>query len=556
MLPASVKLYVGNTEFTSMLDVEADVVLEKEMNGGFKSLSFETDAYQAQQAIRLGQKVVLWDTTWSKGAFIGQVASVKMQGPCMQVACGRPTRNQRFQDTQIYREGSPLTNAVLHALGQISQVYQGTVEDSGIQLVEDSPEFALQTFEDVVQWAGTQSNSFATPLIWEVESGIGSPLPLMNMRYLDGGPRWVAKVPIDQLEQSFDIESQANRVCIAWGNREQYQHSPLSGIINYQVIPVIVDKTMDASIRVSTPGGIRDLADAYLARYFAQLIDSNGTITLDCDNELTALPPLFSAMQEVVPLWLFIPGWVVRVQPTDTQAPNPYNNMNKLAVSSSYSFKEGVLRIATGQAGGFSKAVQLLESYAVNRLYQAQVYGELRFAVPNSDELPVYGPEFTTTPPSFRNGVPTFVITATGEVLPYDGVVHPNLLKDEGLEMNLAFGATGTVPAFKPSIKSIPGVYSTYDIIVSSAAAGFQTPSTAPVIKLYKNPVNTTTLTPIQTLTLSISRTTGTLTFPVTFAQGDRLFVELTTAGTETGLLISIALHGVKSFPAINVVHT
>lgn len=556
MLPAGVRLYVGNTEFTSMLDVEADVVLEKEMNGGFKSLSFECDTYAAQSAIRLGQKVVLWDTTWSKGAFIGQVASLKMQGPCMQVVCGRPTRNQRFQDTQVYGEGQPLTTCVLHALGQISQVYQGSVPDSGIQLVEDSPEFALQTFEDVMQWAGTQSSSFATPLIWEVESAIGSQLPVCNMRYLDGGPRWVAKIPIDQLEQSFDIESQANRVAIAWGNREQYQHSPLSGILNYQVVPVIVDKTMDASIRVSTPGGVRDLADAYLARYFAQLIDSNGTIEISCDDELVALPPLFGVTQTVVPLWLFMPGWVVRCQLTDTQAPAPYNDMNKLAVGSSYSFKEGVLRISTGQAGGFSKAVQLLESYAVNRLYQAQVFGELRFAVPNSDELPVYGPEFTTTPPSFRNGVPTFVITATGEVLPYDGVVHPNLLKDEGLEMNVAFGATGTVPSWKPNIKTIPGLYKTYDIVLTSAANAFQTPGTAPVIELYKNPVNTTTLTPIQTLTLSLSRNTGTFTFPVTFAQGDRLFVNLTTAGVETGLIINVALHGPKSFPAINVVHT
>lgn len=555
MLPAGVKLYVGNTEFTSMLDVEADVVLEKEMNGGFKSLSFETDTYAAQSAIRLGQKVVLWDTTWSKGAFIGQVASVKMQGPCMQVTAGRPTRNQRFQETQVYSEGQPLTTCVLHALGQISQVYQGTVEDSGIQLVENSPEFALQTFEDVMQWAVTQSNSFLTPLIWEVESAIGSQLPLINMRYLDGGPRWVAKIPIDQLEQSFDIESQANRVAIAWGNREQYQLAPLGGIVSYQVIPVIVDKTMDASTRVSTPGRARDLADAYLAKYYAQLIDSNGQITLDCDNELMALPPLFGVTQTVVPLWLFMPGWVVRVQPTDLMTSTaPYNNLNKLAVGSSYSFKEGVLRISTGQAGGFAREVELLESYAINRLYQAQVYGELRYAVPNSDELPVYGPEFTTTPPSFRNGIPTFVITSTGEVLPYDGVVHPNLLKDEGLEMNIA--VSGTSLGFKPSVKTIPGVYSTYDITLSSTANGFQTPSTAPVIELYHNPVGTTTLTQIGAdLTLSASRNTGTFAPTITFAQGDRLQVKVVTVGVEAGLAISVALHGKKAFPAINVVH-
>ena len=556
-LPSSVKLYVGNQEITQSLRADTDVTLEKD--NGFKSLSFETDSRNVLDTLRLGNKVVLWDTNYSKAAFIGQVQTVRLEGYCASVTASRATRNRKYPSLQVFDEGTPALEIIQHALGQLCpDVYQGGIIDPGLQLVQASNNFALQTFEDVMQFVLTLSNSFATPLIWEVASVIGDQLARLNVRYLDLGPRWFVRIPLSQLEQQYDLDAQANNVIVAWGNREQYQLSPLSGIIDYSMLPIIVDKVMDTSQDVSTYSRARDLADAYLTR-FNTLQDSNGAINLKCDDRLRVVPPLVTAPDDNYPKWLFDPQWVVEVDPTDVTdltTLKPYNNMRKIAVASRYSFNSGEMVITTGSIGGLERDFNLLESYAVNRLYRGMVSPIVSFSQVNSDVYKVYGPDYqaSASTPKYKNALPMFIIQSDGTLI-YDGVIEPNLLADEGLEMNVAFGATTT--GYKPSVKTIPGVYQTFDILLTSQASAFQVPAVSVVLTLFKNPVGTTTETQIHQQTCSAARTVGTLdASPVTFEQGDRLIVKVDTAGTETGLVASVALHGPKRFPDIDVTHS
>lgn len=547
-LPNGVSLKVGPHDLSYIDNLNLEI--SDTTPGGFDTATFETDDKALLPYLKLGNRVVCYDASYNKWPYIGRVRSVRLKGYCASVTCSRPTRDRKVTQRQVYPIAAQIDDVIEHARAQWSSVEAGDMTDTGIQLLQDSQNFSLQTFEDIINAMTALTTQFSTPLSWWIRGR--NNIEVLDTRYVDPiSPRYRVRLPLDQVEQNYDLETITNEVTIGWG-KDGEQFAMAAATMTRDVAVATIAKTIASNRTVGTFAEAIILAEAYLAR-FNEMRDTGGSILIKCDDRVRAMPPVVIPANDDYPHWLVESGWCIDTGYEANLA--PFNKQYKLVVGKRYNFTSEELTLTTGELLGLDSTIDLVQSFNTDRLYKGALFPMTNWPLPDADLAPVYGPAFNsswTGQPAFSAGMPIFIDDPNSARAPDGKSIHPNLIADEGIEVNFAFDVTST--GFKGGTWSIPGTYNEVKIQAFESLAGSEVQDSFTLQLWHKSqgqaPVKIGGL--IQVVTTSH----GEYIRPINqFSISDRkgifiweVIVPATTADVCTG-----DLHGKKLYPGLRV---
>lgn len=560
-LPSRVRFTVGNNDYSS--DEDLNLSTSDTTPGGYDSCSFQLCNWK-NRICELGDKILLYDKTLSKVIWLGRVEDInpRTSGDAVSVQ-GRGygfvgTTDRRFVNTNLmgnlapltFREGMPVEDVIAYALTFCNDVYDGGIIASGLQLHEESNNFALHTPLDVINFATGLTSGFGTPLLWWVRETTTSPeIAGLSTGFMDTSSRYDVSLAHDSdecMDSRYSVQGMINLAALAWGNNSQYLTEPntlANEPRNYSAINIPRDKAVNASNLVRTIADARSLAGGYISRFnvFRALSD---TITI-CSSLPVAKPPLFSVPTSI-PAYLVRSGNGIQI----TNMPSGYGRYNlgqKFIVRQETNWQSGVTTLQCGELVNLDATIDLVQSFNVNRLYNGLIHGTVSWPLAMGDALQVYGPAFTDNT-NFSNGAVVMVVDKNG--LPQQAVVHPELIADEGLEANFTVGDIQTA-GYKGAVRVIPGKFSEAEILLGNGA-DFLVDDTCE-IEVYRLPADISLDKQLMfRRTVTVKRTQEITFSEVVLGKKDWVVVRIVTAAG-TAEWASISLHAPREYPGLKL---
>lgn len=562
-LPSGVHLLVGNQDLTDIYGTHVKALDVADVTpGGFDSASYQV--FSDKYIPDIDAPVAVYDSNYRRHSFLGFVSERREKGNCVTVQCTRTTRDDQFVPASGASSGSPaepitakkyppatrIGVMIRDAFQLMPDVYDDSrIVDPDIQIIQETQNFAGHTAEDLLNYVTALTTQLSTPLlwwVWDAASGAGH-LSCLVVQFQDTGARYRVTISSDEIERVYSRSSFINAATVQWGN-EQYASAPNQEAgepIDHTVLRNTRRKYVNASRNIGTRTDALALAQNYLAR-FSQYRSTSGTITLKCNkHRVRVMPPVVDVADDNYPLHLVRSGNVIDVQGAGIPTQH-------FVVKRRYEFDSGTLSLDYGEIVNLESTVDLIQSYAVNRLYNAVFLPPATYPLADTDVAPVYGPQFTgEAPPNFNAGLPMFVIRSDG-TLKYDGVVHPDIIADEGLEVNSTFDPSSV--GFKPGPWSIPAMYNEIklELIKSDAPKGVIADSM--VFRIWhKERGEEPVLVPGgHVIVTNVTEKVQTLPdFPVSTRRGMFMF-EVLTAGTAAEA-IAVSIHGKKLYPDLRM---
>lgn len=559
-LPSRVRFTVGNQDYST--DEDLNLTTSDTTPGGYDSCSFQLCNWK-NRLPDLNDKILLYDKTLSKVIWLGRVEDINPNTGGNVNIQGRGygfvgTTDRRFTNVDstgqlaplTFREGMPVEDVIRFALTFCNDVYDGGIIDTGIQLHEESSNYALHTPLDVINFATGLTTGFNTPLLWWVRETTTSPeIAGLFTGFMDASSRYDVSLAHDQdeyVESRYGLSGIINQASLAWGNGSQYITEPntlVSESRDYSAIGIPRDKAVNGSNLVRTLADARALAGGYITRFnvFRALSD---TIVM-CSAQPVAKPPLFDVPTSIPP-YLLKSGNGIQV----TNMPSGYGRYNlgqKFIVRQETSWSNGVTTLQCGELFNIDSTIDLVQSFNVNRLYNGIIHGTVSWPLPMGDTLPGFGPEFSEST-NFSNGSVVMVVDKDG--LPVGAVVHPDLIADEGIEANFVIGDIQT-EGYKGAIRVIPGLFSEAEVLLGNSD-DFLVNDTCE-IEVYRLPADTSLDKQLMfRRTLTAKRTQGITFSEVALGKRDWVVVRIVTAAS-VAEWASISLHAPKQFPGLNI---
>lgn len=558
-LPNGVSLTIGNQAWP---DVE-DLVTSTETPGGLRECRFSLPSKGSK--IRWDDPLVIYDSVHAAWPFVGRISRIHKTGLCFDFTATRSTRLKVIESTtgpgnpshpsgiyagRIYKPGSLMGLPLTDALQLCEAVFSGGINPlSGMQFVVDSVNVGGYTAEQIWNYISGLVSQFSTPLLWHVRGR--NNLQLVDIDFQDLAARYRVHLDEDKIDEDYDSEQVITRAAVEYGNDQIYTAS---------VTPASAGRKLDHTKYVNGSRDLGRLADAqglaghYLSRY-GQFMATRTTLNMECGKDIVrVVPPLGSS--DDWPLWLIESGHGIFLvdRPTDLA---PYNEGLKFIIGTEYVWKEGKLTATCGVAGGgLDSTVIGTVDYNVNRLFFGPYNGPPggNHPLADADLLPQVGPEILPAgtagaPPVTSYGIAAF--RAGQDALggdpnvPYGKQIDPDLVPDEGLEAN--FNIDPTVEGFQGGVRTTPGTYNEFEIIVGNATGKI---ADSCVVEVYKD---TATGDPQKILTITLEATssrTAPITPAVLLGRKDFMLFKMTTLAT-TATWCAISLHAKKNFPAL-----
>lgn len=559
-LPAGVRLLVGNQDLTEQPDLKLSIT--DTTPGGFDTASFEVPVNRLPKIDAL---VSVLDETYNVAAWLGVVDVVNIRGGCGIITCTRPTRDKKLLGTvegyphTVFTAGERVQSIITEVMARTCpDVYDsGFIIDYNLQLADDSQDFAGSTFEDIANAMTALTTQFSGPMLWWVWDNFSYQMALY-VNTLDQAPRYRTKIPQDQVEQTYDRASIINNASIRWGNGLYYTFPPAGQALDHTVLRQQRDKFVNADSNIQVLQDALALANNYYNR-FSPLRSTSGSAVLkngkDTVRSLLTTPP-----NDAWPLWLVRSGYAIDVNMDGV--PAPYNLPLKQIVRKTYDFEagednQGQLTLQFGELVNLDSQILLTPSFFRSRLYLGAFQAAFSAPLSDRDVPPQYGPSADGIAPSITGpGTATFIgptrDASSDEQLKYDKLIHPDLVPDQGLEVNFSFDVTTS--GFKGGTWSIPGEFDTIKVTLFKST-GLATDTVS--FKIYTRVYGQPTLVPATPVPITLSgvyELRQTLGTPVLVKEKNAMIViEVLTAGA-TAEVASISLHASKYHPKIGVI--
>lgn len=562
-IPDNIQVLIGHQDFSD--DCE-DLEISEVSPGGFDTASFTTRTLPEFTA-----HVTIRDIDAQLTIYTGRVSTVGLHGSCFKVTCkaqGVWTTDRRVklplqgvEKRFNFEDGTLVTDIIRQMFGLLCpDVYDsGHIVDSELQLSEDSPDMSGWTFADVMQWATGLTSFLGTPLTWHIRNCGMADYGCLYVAFVDDSMRLQIDYN-DTFESTFDDQAFANTSSVKWGNNDPFTVPEGNSVIDYSVIKVVRDLYNNASNNVRVLNDAKALAYAYYSR-FSEWRSTSDSISIDCNEQkvvATSGSPLMEWVtypQEISP-WLVPCGIGCGINHIPTLW-GRYGQPNiKYLTSRRYNFTTGKLDLGFGQANGFSSEIKLIEAFVVNRpTVVVEAVGGQNPLV-NQDTTEVFGPSFSTTTvkdPSLTTGVPVFATEGKVDEGPMlnGGVVHPNIIADEGLEANFPIGDL-TTAGYKPGIKVIPGIFNEIEVQLWGDNGLVQD---TVFIKLYKLEKGSSTVPIFLTdMNLNQKRTTIRLSGNKEITIGPREWlIPFVSVGSSTALWANVSMHAKRDYPDLKL---
>jgi len=522
--------------------------------------------------------ILIQDWRAQQTIYTGRVGDVELANDGYAITCGSSNlwgTDRRLgvgevdtspSDAPHKRVKFPSGTAVMDiARYAMSRLLGGNVYDSGhiidapmLQLFEDSQDFAGQTFEDIMAWLSGLTSYFVTPLTWHIRNCGLSPYGCMYMAYEDHSAR--LRVQYNKTFQSkFSDQAITNTQTIQWGQGQviTLPDGEAGSGIDYSVIRVIRDRWVSAGNDVRLQNEAKALAGAYYAR-FSTWRSVSDSMTLACDKgeKIIAVggSPLLGWVthpQEIDP-WLVPAGLGCAVENIPRKWGRYATPNVKYLTERKYNFKSGELSLTFGMPRSLQEFIKFIQAFTVNRptVLAESVYASVPYV--DQDSTTVFGPSFSTTAvkdPSLTTGIP--VMATQGKIdegpMLNGGVVHPNLIADEGLEanFNVAIGSAG----FQGAIKIIPGLWNRVEVLLGKGSGLVNDTAFLKVYRLPKAP----SLVPEFLFEVNITNK-RTLVDVKDFktVQGEWILPEVVTPA-DVAVWASVSFHAVRDYPTLKL---
>lgn len=560
-LPSRVRFTVGQQDYSE--DEDLNLTTSDTTPGGYDSCSFQLCNWK-NRLPELNDKILLYDNTLNKVIWLGRVEDINPNtGGKAQSIQGRGygfvgTTDRRFINTDIngnlapltFREGMPVGDVITHALSFCNDVFDGGIVDGGLQLHEESSNYALHTPLDVINFATGLTSGFGTPLLWWVRETDTSPeIAGLFTGFMDQSSRYDVQLAHDDnenVDSRYSLQGIINQSILAWGNNSQYTVEPniLAGEPrDYSAIKLPRDKAVNASNLVKTIADARALTGGYISRFnvFRAL---NDTITI-CSSLPVAKPPLFT-IPTSIPAYLVRSGNGIQI----TNMPDGlgrYNLGQKFIVRVETNWSSGVTTLQCGELVNLDATIDLVQSFNVNRLFNGVAHSSVSWPLAMGDALQVFGPNFSDST-NFSNGAVVMIVDKDG--LPVGAVVHPDLIADEGIEANFVVGDIQS-EGYKGAVRVIPGLFSEAEVLLGNGA-DFLVDDTCE-IEVYRLPGDTNLDKQlIFRRTLTVKRTNDIVFNEVVLGKKDWVVVRIVTEAS-VAEWASISLHAKKQYPGLKV---
>lgn len=539
-IPTTTRLEIGNVDLSGRVE---KVQVTNRSPGGFESLSLETSNYHPD----LGETIRFFDKTYDKGIFLGVVSAVEPGSGCVKIEGGRTTALRKLP-TKVFTGGSRVIDMIHYALTQCELVFDssGSVVNLGLQLPEDTTDFKGQTPEAVFNYGADLGNYFNPPVSWWVWDDRGG--MALYWRLIHPSPAFFAKLPSEQVRQRYELASAPTKVTVEWGNGNFREFPHPLAINKHPHVKVQVDKFVNANNNISTLNAADALASNLYER-FKGVRDVAGSINFTCDDVLNAVSPIVSGgRNNNYPLWLARAGYFIDLEITEgPQA--PYDQRVKFIAQCSYDFDAGTLSMGTGEVVGLDTSIQLMMQHWTNRPSLATTIASVSEPLVDQDTTKIFGPKSDGTGATTQ-GIPVFVKDKDGNLV-YGGVIHPDLVADEGIEINFSCG-DADVAGMKGMTRSIPGLLTDYIVYLGNDAGLVDDSITVKVTRengaVVQNVIGTS------------KKTVGNIGGSQVLAKGEALFFTVmvpTSAANPTNInkatWFSIALHGKKRYPGLRI---
>lgn len=479
-----------------------------------------------------------------------------------------------WNEKKIFTAGTPSLTMVQEALSKCSHIFDtdpSLLEDLTFQLAEDSINFGLASAEDVFEYARQLTAYLTTPLMWQVRQDPNRPFvenPVLEFRATDFSPRYrVRLTKDDEFTPVYDADVIYNGAMTSYGN-DQYITATNAGVVlNSPVItgsgvpdtpnttiPFPYDTSVIPDLRIKRIRGdnqVNGLNEGEaLANYLVLrnnvLRPIGFTMTLDCNTPVQAIFPAVPINTVDVPHYLIRSNYSIRVL-NDFRRWGQYQQDVFYIIGTRYDWTSGKLQLTLGDPV-VRDSFRLLASFDASKLGFGIKSGVINTSNKDTGVYPTYGPFVEQFPPNRIAGFSSFVTTSADPMDPFKfgGVVDPDLIEDEGLEMNFIVDVSQT--GYGPSIVTIPGKYHSYDVLLSNASGPISDSCT---VKIYSIPDTGVTTTLEDTIIISsASRKQADLAHDITLHRKNRIICEVTVAAT-SATIASFSLHAVKQYPRI-----
>jgi hypothetical protein len=462
-------MYVGNSNAKPYIE---GLVTSSVTPGGYDKATWE---HCGGTRPDISDLVIVHDTTYNQWPFIGRVSDINKRGSTYSVTAtrsskdrtntvntipGNPSHPSGRTSEKKYPAGTRFLTVLQEALTLTPDIFDGGITDPGLQFYAESNDLGGQSAEQWWNYISSLTYSLATPLLWHIRGQAGQQAVVIDFQ--DIAARYYVRVPEDQIDETYSMDSIVNEVGISYGNG-QIAYAPADGIISHAILQNIRTLYRNAQNTIQRFSEAQALAETLLQRY-STLRSINDTITMRCEREIVrAVPPVYPSPIDNWPLWLVFSGYGIQLKD------RPVGEIrDKYITGAEYNWDQGLLTARCGEVVSLSSDMQQIIDYNVNRLFNGPYNGPPGGTHPlaDADLIPKVGPEIgSEVPPSTTYGIPGFKAAADGdEQNKYSKAIDPDLIADEGLSANINFDPS--VSGFQAAIQVIPGTFNKYRLLI------------------------------------------------------------------------------------------
>lgn len=568
LLPSEIRFQVGQRDLSGVDNLK--LVISDITPGGCDTCTFEYCPQTIGDMPKLADRVIVRDVNLNRTVWLGRLEEPDIDYNSKNGDATRFTArgykealsDRKFIARQVYStamgviHGPSMYDMIVDAVRrQCPDIYGIDFVDPDIFLDDDSQDYGGQTAQQVIESLLVITSRFTTPFSYWVREDTNAPyFATLYITSLDPAARYTTILSPDvTLRGRYALNSIINEAIVEWGH-DQYETAPTSGVpglsgpISYAAIPIIRSKTVNVSSDVHAAATARSIADSTVVR-FNQLRIVNGTLEL-CGGTIRAIPPVTPTVTSL-PLWLFRSGYTVGIAGIDPKF-TPYIHNTPFVTRTEYEFDTGKCTATLGEIQDIGTAVADIQSTLTYQPLVPWLYGATSNPLLQTELLPAYGPDFDP------NHTRSYSMSGSlgmvkDDTLPLKAVVHPDLIADEGIEINYAFDITEV--GWKGGTWSIPGKIDEIKISLFAAAAANGLQPDSITFGIYTRPANTN---PVLWYTAIVSgQQEVVIQVPVNqqiiFTNKDTQVVfKVEVAGT-LAEVACVSLHGKKHYPGLNV---
>lgn len=494
------------------------------------------------------------------GGFFGKPTQIQAKGYQYTL------QDDGWDETKKFSAGTPLVNLVWEALGKTPFVSNGIPFPDALtltQLPDESPDFALQSPEDIFEYVKNMFTFLNTPLIWHVRQNPAIPFgedPCLEMRFTESTPVYSVRLTKnDTFQPEYDSDVIYNKSAIGYG---EGLYATAQAFDPYKVITRFRKKRVNANNDVDGTIDAFKLAE-WLVERNNVLRPVSTNLELHCDTKVSAIYPAVPTKTSNVPHHFIRNHNVIRIL-NDMTLWGKYNISEFYIIDAKTDFNTGITSFTLGDPIYYD-ALRLLMSYMVNRMIGAIDSGVVNAPLRDADAIPTYGPTGSGETPSIIGaGIPIHYLDKAGLLnipnsptkpyLPHGAAVHPKDLADYGVQGN--YGREVTVGT-KGFIRVIPCKLLDWTLDFVPASGSDTMPTGTISVQLYGTWPFTPGVAILDTIQiLTGSSNSGTFASPHIFNQGGKVGIRVSVAGTGanmSGAMFQIGLGGQKLYPDLGV---